>query len=310
MIQPVITPLLTIIIPTYNRPHLLGRAVQSALMQKIEGELEGSIEVVVIDDASPQPVEIPAEVTDSSRLRIVRLSRNQGGAAARNVGLREAKGRYVTYLDDDDQLLPAMANLSLMAIKNSTLPPPVAALSGIEVVNTAGKAIATRLPPVLPKGAHFFLEEIDPDASFLSKQTLVVERELLLSLGGFDESFSSRVHTELFLRLNPVCSLVGLAVVTYRLISHEGNRLSRSPTLRQVNFDRLIAKHRPIFEAHPKQFAKFVYDHAQTSAQLGQPKAAFKAFAWAYRIHPLHSLWLTLRALKWRLSKLFTFARA
>lgn len=309
MMQTVIPPLLTIIIPTYNRPHLLGRAVQSALIQKIEGELEESIEIIVVDDASPQPVELPAEITDRSRFRIVRLAQNQGISATRNVGLKEAKGRYVTYLDDDDQLLPAMANLSLTAIKNSTLPPPVAALSGIEVVSPAGKAISTRLPPVLPKGAHFFLEEIDPNLSFLSKQTLVVERELLLSLGGYDESFRSREHTELFLRLNPACSLVGLAAVTYRLISHEGDRLSRSPALRQIDFDRLIAKHRSIFEAHPKQFAKFVYDHAQTSARLGQQKAALRAFAWAYRIHPLHSLWLTLRALKWRLSKIFISAR-
>ncbi|MGB3298774.1 MAG: hypothetical protein WBA76_10935, partial [Phormidesmis sp.] len=209
----------------------------------------------------------------------------------------------------DDQLLPNMANLTLTALRNATLPPPVAALSGIEVINQAGKAIATRLPPTLPKGAHFFLEEIDPDESFLSKQTLVVERALLLSLGGYDESFRSREHTELFLRLNPVCSLMGLAAVTYRLIGHEGERLSRSPALRQVDFDRLIAKHRPLFEAHPKQFAKFVYDHAQTSARLGQKKSAYKALAWAYKIHPLYSSWLTLRSLKWQLSERFVPTR-
>ena len=292
------SPLLTIIIPTYNRPQLLQRAVKSALAQKIEGEPEESIEVVVIDDGSPQPVTLP----EMPRLRIVRLPRNQGVAAARNAGLRAAKGRYVTYLDDDDQLLPDMANVSLTALKHSTLPPPVAALSGIEVISKTGKVIGTRLPPVLPKGAHFFLEEIDPEASFLSKQTLVIERELLLSLGGYDESFRSREHTELFLRLNPACSIMGLAVVTYRLISHEGARLSRTPALRQIDFDRLIAKHRLLFEAHPKQFAKFVYDHAQTSARLGQKKAAFRALAWAYKIHPLYSSWLTLRELKQRLS--------
>ena len=279
--------------------------MESALAQQIEDEPEESIEVVVVVDGSPQPVTLP----EIPRLRIVRLANNQGVAAARNAGLKAAKGRYVTYLDDDDQLLPAMAELSLTALKNSTLPPPVAALSGIEVISPTGKVIETRLPPVLPKGAHFFLEEISPEASFLSKQTLVIERELLLSLGGYDESFRSREHTELFLRLNPACSLIGLAVVTYHLISHEGARLSRTPALRQVDFDRLIAKHRPLFEAHPKQFAKFVYDHAQTSAQLGQKRAAFKALAWAYKIHPLHSSSLTLRGLKQRLS-VFISSRA
>ena len=192
--------LLSIIIPTYNRPHFLPRAVESALQQTLE-----EVEVIVVDDGSDEPVTLP----EHSQLKVIRLSQNSGNAVARNVGLKAAKGQYVTYLDDDDQLLANMAQVSIDALKNTILPQPVAALSGLEVIKPDGELIDRRLPPTLPLGSHFFLEDIEPEKSYFSKQTLVVERELLLEIGGYDETFTSRVHTEMFLRLIPVCSILG-----------------------------------------------------------------------------------------------------
>jgi glycosyltransferase involved in cell wall biosynthesis len=274
-------PLLSIIIPTYNRPHLLLSAVQSALEQTID-----DFEVVVVDDASPDPVNLP----EHPRLRIVRQLANRGVVVARNVGAKSARGRWITYLDDDDRLLPHMAQVSLDALTNTTLPSPVALLSGMEVVDGDGNVIQTRLPPTLPRGKHFFLEEIKPGLSFLSKQTLVVERKVLLSIGGYDETLKTREHTEMFLRLNPVCSILGLPIVTYRQLRHSDPRLSRDPSRRQVDFDRLIRKHESLFRSHPKTFANFVYEHAMMSYSVGQQQAALLHIAWAMKIAPLKTL--------------------
>ncbi|MBE9198291.1 MULTISPECIES: glycosyltransferase family 2 protein [unclassified Nodularia (in: cyanobacteria)] len=270
-------PLLSIIIPTYNRPHLLPRAVKSALGQTVE-----DIEVIVVDDASNEPVNLPAH----PQLKIISLPKNGGTAAARNVGAKAARGRWMTYLDDDDELLPHMAQVSLEALANTTLPKPVAVLSSLEVVNQDGKLLSQRIPPTLPRGAHFFLEEIESGMSFFSKQTLVVEREIFLSIGGYDESFTSRVHTEMFLRLNPVCSILGLSTVNYRLYVHDGPRISRDPSLRQVNFERLIYKHKSLLLQHPKAFAKFLYEHAVRSFQLGQKSSALSTLLWAMQLSP------------------------
>ncbi len=168
----------------------------------------------------------------------------------------------------------------------------------MEVVDRKGQVVETRLPPTLPKGSHFFLEEIKPGQSFLSKQTLFVEKEVLLGIGGYDESFSSREHTEMFLRLNQVCTIVGLPIITYRQYRHEGPRLSRDRDLRQVDFHRLIRKHRSIFQAHPKQFADFVHEHALTSYRLGQKSASLSNLLWAIQIHPRHVLGKILWSLK------------
>ena len=278
---------LTIIIPTYNRPQLLPLAVQSALAQTIS-----NFEVIVIDDCSSQPVNLP----EHPQLRVIRLAQNRGGAAARNIAVKAARGKWITFLDDDDLLLPNMAQLSLSALQQERekacphlLPPPVAAISGIEVIDGKGRSRQTRIPPTLPKGSHFGLEKIAPSRSFFTKQTLVIEKEVYLSVGGFDESFRSRIHSELFLRLNLVCSLIGIPQVTYQLREHDEFRVSTDPTRRQISFKRLVNKHRGIFEAHPRMFADLLFNQALMSYKIGQTKAAVQNLAWAMKLDSIHT---------------------
>ena len=267
--------LLSIIIPTYNRPKLLPRAVNSALAQTID-----SFEVIVVDDGSEEPVDLP----EHPLLRIVRLPENKGISTARNVGAKAARGHWICHLDDDDELLPNMAQISIEALKNNKLPKPVAAVSGIEVISREGKVIQTCLPPTLPRGSHFGLEKISSSQSFRTKQTLVIEKEVLQSIGGFDESFSSREVTELFLRLNPVCSILGISQITYKLIEHDGFRLSFEPTRRLTDFERLVEKHKQTFQAHPTGFADLIFNQALQSYKLGLQKTAWKNLVLAMNV--------------------------
>ncbi|MGJ3250980.1 MAG: glycosyltransferase family 2 protein [Elainellaceae cyanobacterium] len=271
-------PHLSIIIPTHNRPQLLPLAVESALAQTFH-----DLEVIVVDDASTEIAQLP----DDPRLRVIRLDQSRGGAGARNVGTEAAKGRWVTYLDDDDRLLPHMVEISLAALAHSSASLPIGVISGLAKVNDRGEIIKVQLPPTLrTKGSDFFLEAQEPGRSYATKQTLIVERAVVLQIGGWDEQFRSRVHSEFFLRLNPVCTLIGVPTVTYHLRCHEGVRVSGNPALRQESFHRLIQKHRVAFESHPRQFAQFVYRHARNSWQQGQFQAALVAIAWALKIDP------------------------
>ncbi|MDJ0648659.1 MAG: glycosyltransferase family 2 protein [Xenococcaceae cyanobacterium MO_188.B19] len=271
---------MSIIIPTYNRPQLLLRAVNSALAQTIE-----DFEVIVVDDCSKEPVDLP----EHPRLRIIRLSKNQGGSAARNIGIREAKGKLVTFLDDDDELVPDMAERSVKALKTSALPQPVGVISAIEVVGGDGNKIYTRIPPTLPRGSYYGLEDIDSSQSYLCKQTLVVEKEVLLLIGGFDESLPSRIHTDLFLRLNLVCSILGIPQIGYRLHKHNEFQISSDPNRRQVGFNMLVAKHQTAFSTHPKMFADLIYNQAITSYKMQQFEAALKNLNWAMKVSFRHA---------------------
>jgi hypothetical protein len=92
----------------------------------------------------------------------------------------------------------------------------------------------------------------------------VVERQVLLAIGGYDERFRSQVPSEMFLRLNPVCSIQGVATVPYRQHRHDGPRLSREVALRVPSFEQLVAKHRAVLGAHPRGYARFLLSHART----------------------------------------------
>lgn len=280
-------PWLTIIIPTYNRPQMVLSAVESALAQTVE-----EIEVLVIDNGSDDPPRLP----DHPRLRLITLPKNVGGARARNLAVEAARGHWITILDDDDTLLPNMAEISLKALTDHcSLPSPVAVLSGIQGVNEQGIIMETDFPPTLPRGAHYSLENIERGKSIYCKQTLVIERSVFLSIGGFDPDFHSRVHTELFFRLNQACSLLGISTITYRQLLHTQDRITKDGSLRQRSFSQLLDKHRALFEAHPQRFAWYYHEHAFHLIMARQYGPALTAILHALWLDPLRELWRILR---------------
>jgi len=90
------TPRVSVIIPTYNRERLVGRAIESVL-----GQTYDDFEVIVVDDASSDGTEAILRVYDDPRLRYLRHETNRGGGAARNTGIAVTGGRCTAVLDDD-----------------------------------------------------------------------------------------------------------------------------------------------------------------------------------------------------------------
>ncbi|PXW69288.1 glycosyl transferase family 2 [Loktanella sp. PT4BL] len=105
---------LSIIIPTYNRPSILPRAVASALVACPE-----SAEIIVVDDRSNTAQTALISMSGDPRLRIVANDGDKGAAGARNFGVSIARGDIILFLDDDDELIPDYPERVLAAAAHS-----------------------------------------------------------------------------------------------------------------------------------------------------------------------------------------------
>lgn len=106
------TKTLSIIIPYYNRPEQIKRLIQVLKPQLVDG-----VEVIIVDDHSPQDIQ---DIELPPGMYSITLKENSGGASVpRNVGLDLAKGKYIAFIDSDDNVSPQYIKTILDKIKNS-----------------------------------------------------------------------------------------------------------------------------------------------------------------------------------------------
>ena len=270
-------PRATIVIPTHDRPRLLERAVASALAQTVE-----DIQVVVVDDGSAEPVRL---ALPDPRLLVLRNHRALGASAARNTGLRAAAGRWVTFTDDDDELLPGMVQASLEAAERSPLPRPVSVLSAVVVVDGHGRVLETRLPVTLARQAPPYAEA--PDDGFVQDaNTLFAPVEVLRELGGWDETIKGWEMDDLLIRLVRRCSIQAAPQPTYRRYRHEGTRKSGNAAVASEGGRLVLSKHREFYRAHPHLYGHQLAILGTNYLRNGRWWPAVRAMTTSLRVDP------------------------
>lgn len=252
------TPLFSVIVPTYNRSSFLSEAVNSVLAQTFPDH-----EVVVVDDASTEPV---AQVTTDPRVRVVRRSRNGGATAARNTGIAEARGAYITFLDDDDRITPD--RLSMV----------VGHLAAADVVLcwTGYLDDHDHRPGRMIHGV--------PGGELLSGPTphmgsAVVRRD---SIELLDESYRTMEDVEWWLRMSNR-SMVTVPAVGYLWRRHDGWRVD-GPAERIEGAKRLLRDHAVFFDANPAAAAYRWKWIGRSAARIGRRTEALDAYRAAFRL--------------------------
>lgn len=105
-------PQLSVVIPTWNRAHLLPDAIDSALAQS-----EGQVEVIVVDDGSTDNTLHVVKRRFGDRVKLLQKPNRTGVGAARNLGVSHATGGLLAFLDSDDVWLPGKLNAELSALE-------------------------------------------------------------------------------------------------------------------------------------------------------------------------------------------------
>ncbi|MCS6297272.1 MAG: glycosyltransferase family 2 protein [Nitrospira sp.] len=191
-------PLVSVIIPTYNRAPLLKTAITSALNQEQAGELF-DVEVIVVDDCSPQ--DMSPIVAAFPGVRYLRLPENRGASGARNAGIKEARGKYVALLDDDDEFLTHKLMIQVPLLEAS---PDIGVVYGQSVVT--GSDTPLLLWPEWAPSGQVFEEFLTRTEDFLHPPTWLVRRELFEAAGWFNEQHRTMEHYDMALRLSMLAS--------------------------------------------------------------------------------------------------------
>lgn len=116
-------PFVSIITPTYNRAYCIGNAIKSVLEQNYQ-----NFEIIIIDDGSTDSTEEVVRKFRDERLIYLKQSRNTGVNKAKNAGIKASKGKYIIFLDSDDQLLEGA--LSYIADTFERIPDSVGVIWG------------------------------------------------------------------------------------------------------------------------------------------------------------------------------------
>lgn len=183
-----IPPLLSVVIPTYNRPERLSQCLGALIQQTLPVE---QWEVVVVDDGSDQSMEgvVAAMRTDQSALTRsqlqVRLIRqpNGGPAKARNTGAANASGQYLVFTDDDCQPLPDW----LVRLAQAFEQQPEALLGG-HALNALDKNLYSTASQLLIDYLYGYYNQGE-QASFFASNNFALPAHLFHQLGGFDTTF-------------------------------------------------------------------------------------------------------------------------
>ena len=200
-------PTVSVIIPTYNRAGRISRSIDSVLGQTLE-----DLELLVVDDASDDDTEAVVTAYDDDRVTYIRHETNRGGSAARNTGIDRATGRYVAFLDSDDEFYPTKLERQVETLESRS-DDWVAAYCGVEVAyeegeepgalrQLVGSAITRRRKTEGAEGgAELIGDVLTDDLHTSAGSTLLVEREVAERIDGFDESFVRFQDPEFLIRV-------------------------------------------------------------------------------------------------------------
>ncbi len=188
-------PNVSVIIPTYNRARLIGRAIQSVLDQTYQ-----NFEIIVVDDGSTDNTikVIRYFQKIDKRIRYIRHDNNKGGSAARNTGIKAAQGDYIAFQDSDDEWFPEKLRKQMRLFAKAPVEVGVVYTGFWRIEN--GKKNYIPWPWIAKKDGSVHEELLK--GNFVTTQSIVTRKECLEKAGMFDERLPRLQDWELVIRLS------------------------------------------------------------------------------------------------------------
>ena len=186
-------PTVSVIIPTYNRAHLIGRAIKSVLNQTYQ-----DFEIIVVNDGSTDNTEEVVKSFSDKRIKYIWHEKNKGAAAARNTGIKIAKGEYIAFQDSDDEWFPNKLEKQMKIFKKESPNLGIVYTGFYRIKDSEKKYIPSH--EIVKKEGSIYEELLK--GSFITTQSILVRKECFKKVGIFDENLPRLQDWELVIRLS------------------------------------------------------------------------------------------------------------
>jgi glycosyltransferase involved in cell wall biosynthesis len=269
-------PLVSIILPCYNRSHLLGRAIGSLISQTYE-----NFEIIVVDDASTDSTAKVVSSFNDQRIRYLKNHLRKGAAYSRNVGIRNALGYFIGFQDSDDEWLPDKL-AKQMAVFAMASEDTGVVFTGFMKEKSG---VRTYVPP-----KHIRIDTGDLHrrllwGNFVGTPALLVKIECFYKAGYFDESLPRYQDWELTLRFS---SYYGFKFIDEPLFIayYEDDNISNDSvaSLRALNM--IFNEFKDEITADKILLAHYQHLLGLSSAEIGNRKEAVRYILNAVTINP------------------------
>lgn len=219
-------PLFTVVIPTRDRPEMVSDAVRSVLAQTVT-----DFECLVVDDGGTVP---PPDI-DDARVRVITRATSGGPAAARNSGAATARGRYLTFLDDDDEWGADRLALALDGLVHAPVALCWARFDDEDEEEVRGRELCGDVSAVI-------LDDITPHLGATAIETGAFQP--------FDERYLACEDVEWWLRTSRTLAVHTVPAVGVVLRRHSGTRHGSGAAARIQWSQQLLAEEADYFASH------------------------------------------------------------
>lgn len=224
--------LVSVIVPCFNHAEFVARSLHSVLNQTYQ-----NFEVIVVDDASGDDSVSVVEAFTDERIRLLRLPRNVGGAAALNLGIQQARGEFIALLNSDDMWVESKLERQVAVLEsNRSLG---AVFTNARFVGIDDQPLE---PEALPSWGEVFrqpnrtqgqwLRHFFDHGNVLCHPSILVRKEVYLSIGLYDNTLRQLPDYDRWIALvahAPIAVLGDEPMVLFRLLPNSGNTSSVTP---------------------------------------------------------------------------------
>lgn len=279
--------LVSIIIPTYKRPGMLGRAIDSCLKQTYK-----NIEIIIVDDNNPnsegrkETEKFMQKYKNNPQIMYIKREINGGGCASRNTGIDNANGQYISFLDDDDYFFSTKIETQLKYMKQKKLD---ASFTGVETFDeTKNRMVKIKKHDNFEKYGNVLVYHLVE--MIVSPQTFMYRSDVLKKIGGFDDYPAGQEYYLMLKTLINGYKVDCIHEVLTRICIHSGERITtgKNKIKAEKNLLNVKKKYFNLLNFEQRQTVKYIYKYNvwQRYKSLNSFKSILY-FLWIIISHPI-----------------------